>query len=65
MSSWGEGGVLQSTVESGVTEFALGAAEVGRAFQRMVGEVGWGSQRQGWCWQGDALGDNAVKQHSK
>ena len=43
------GGGVQSTVGGGMTGFALGAAKVGRAFQRAAGEVGRGSQHRGYC----------------
>ena len=42
----------------GVMGFALGAVEVGRAFQRAAGEVGRGSQRRGCCRRDDAPGDS-------
>ena len=36
----GDGGVFQFAVGSGVTGFVFGVTEVGKAFQRVVEEVG-------------------------
>lgn len=47
----GEGEVFQFVVGGGVTGFALGASEVGRAFQPTVEEVGRDSQHRGCCRQ--------------
>ena len=58
MSSRRKGGVFQSAARGGMTGFALGAAKVGRAFQRAAGEVGRGSQHRGCCWRDDAPGDS-------
>ena len=45
----GEGGVFQFAAGGGVIGFVFGVAEVGRAFQRMVEEVGQGSHHRGCC----------------